>query len=130
MKPKLPANVQPYVDKAAPVIAKVQSVISTDSLSLNLIAFPQIADLIEKAIPMIMLAYQKIMEFWKRISPYHPELLAPAFMGLVMCFFGGSYMTLIAAVEAYRLTGWESTHKCIVDLYEDFQKVAEANKKV
>lgn len=79
---------------------------------------------------MIMLAYQKIMEFWKRISPYHPELLAPAFMGLVMCFFGGSYMTLIAAVEAYRLTGWESTHKCIVDLYEDFQKVAEANKKV
>lgn len=39
-------------------------------------------------------------------------------------------MTLIAAVEAYRLTGWESTHKCIMDLYSDFQKVAEASRKV
>jgi hypothetical protein len=39
-------------------------------------------------------------------------------------------MTVIAAVEAYRLTGWESTQKCLVDLYTDFQKVADASKKV
>jgi hypothetical protein len=39
-------------------------------------------------------------------------------------------MTVIAAVEAYRLTGWESTQKCLVDLYHDFLKVADASKKV
>lgn len=110
IKTKLPSNVQPYVDKATPIIAKV-------------------ADLIEKAIPFFILAYTKIMEFWEKLSPYHPELLAPAAMGLIMCFFGGSYMTLIAAVEAYRLTGWESTYNCVMDLYHDFQKVADASKK-
>eukprot|EP00604_Paraphysomonas_vestita_P001877 CAMPEP_0174821670 /NCGR_PEP_ID=MMETSP1107-20130205/9172_1 /TAXON_ID=36770 /ORGANISM="Paraphysomonas vestita, Strain GFlagA" /LENGTH=244 /DNA_ID=CAMNT_0016038953 /DNA_START=313 /DNA_END=1047 /DNA_ORIENTATION=+ len=38
-------------------------------------------------------------------------------------------MTLIAAVEAYRLTGWESTYQCLHDLYIDLQKVIEANQK-
>ena len=38
-------------------------------------------------------------------------------------------MTLIAAVEAYRMTGWDSTQKCLVDLYRDFQNVYAANKK-
>jgi hypothetical protein len=74
IKTKLPSNVQPYVDKATPVIATV-------------------ADLIEKAIPFLILAYNKLLEFWKQISPYHPELLAPAFMGLIMCFFGGSQLS-------------------------------------
>jgi hypothetical protein len=49
-----------------------------------------VADLIEKAIPFLLLAYNKIIEFYAKIAPYHPELLAPAVMGLVMCFFGGS----------------------------------------
>jgi hypothetical protein len=70
IKTKLPSNVQPYVDKATPIIATV-------------------ADLIEKAIPFLLLAYKKIVEIWEQLRPYHPELLAPAFMGLVMCFFGG-----------------------------------------
>ncbi len=39
-------------------------------------------------------------------------------------------MTLIAAVEAYRMTGWESTHQCVLDLYADLQKVLIANQKV
>ncbi len=39
-------------------------------------------------------------------------------------------MTLIAAVEAYRMTGWEATHQCVLDLYADLQKVLVANQKV
>ena len=46
------------------------------------------------------------MAFYATLKPYHPELLAPALMGFIMCFFGGSYMTLIAAFEAYRQSGW------------------------
>jgi hypothetical protein len=46
-----------------------------------------------------------------------------------LCFFGGEFVLLIAAVEAYRSTGWESTLKCITDLYTDFNAVAEASKK-
>jgi hypothetical protein len=51
----------------------------------------QIADVVEKMIPVMIMIYNKIVEFWVKISPYHPELLAPAVMGLVMCFFGGVY---------------------------------------
>ncbi len=39
-------------------------------------------------------------------------------------------MTLIAAIEAYRMVGWESTYKCLRDLYVDFKAVYEANAKV
>jgi hypothetical protein len=46
-----------------------------------------------------------------------------------MCFFGGSYLTLIAAVEAYKMVGYESSLLCISNLMEDFKKVVAANKK-
>jgi hypothetical protein len=49
-----------------------------------------VADAIEKAIPFIILAYNKIMELYELSKPYHPELLLPSVMGLVMCFFGGN----------------------------------------
>jgi hypothetical protein len=39
-------------------------------------------------------------------------------------------MTLIAAVEAYRMVGWESSYHCILTLYEDFEKLRIANEKV
>jgi hypothetical protein len=62
------------------------------------------------------------------LEPYKPELLAPAFAGLIMCFFGGSFLTLIAAAEAYKLCGYESTIQALTYLKEDFLKVIEVNK--
>jgi len=107
---KAPEKFRPYLEKATPVIAIV-------------------ANFIEKLLPILVVYYRKAMDFYASLAPYHPELLAPAVMGLVMCFFGGSYMTLIAAFEAYRQSGWDATKKCIDDLMSDFQKVAEANAK-
>jgi hypothetical protein len=107
---KAPEKMRPYLEKATPAIAIA-------------------ANLIEKLIPVLVTYYRKAMDFYVSLAPYHPELLAPALMGLIMCFFGGSYMTLIAAVEAYRQSGWESTKKCIDDLMDDFKKVADASAK-
>jgi hypothetical protein len=61
--------------------------------------------------------------------PYRPELLIPSFIGLVMCFFGGNFLTLIAAIEAYKMCGYETTLNCINNLIADFKKVADVNKK-
>ena len=36
---------------------------------------------------------------------------------------------LIAAVEAYRISGWEMTEKCLKDLYRNYMAVKEAEKK-
>ena len=85
---------------------------------------------VEKALPHVVAAYDKVVELKVKAEPYRLELLTPAFIGIIMCFFGGSYMTLIAAVEAYRTTGWESTYECLTHLYTDFCAIIEANKKV
>lgn len=91
------------------------------------------SDLVAIAIPYVHKAVDDGKKIWVKLSPYKPELLAPAFAGLIMCFFGGSFVTLIAAVEAYRMCGYETTLKCCKDLYEEFEKVivanAEDNKK-
>lgn len=105
-----PASVRPYVIKAAPLIGTA-------------------AELIEEAIPYIHIAIVKLLNIWEQLQPYKPELLFPAFFGLVICFFGGDFLTVIAAVEAYRMCGYETTSSCIKILYDDFAKVVEANKK-
>lgn len=105
-----PANIKPYLQKAKPFIGKA-------------------AVGVEAAIPVMMALYDKVMVLKKQTEPYHLELLLPSFMGLIMCFFGGSYMTLIAAVEAYKMVGWESSYKCLCALYEDFNNLREANSK-
>lgn len=83
----LPQNIK---EKAQPYIAKVAPILG------------QVAEIIEKLIPFAVLAYNKLLEFWAFLQPYNPQLLAPALCGFILCFFGGSYLTLIAAAEAYR----------------------------
>jgi hypothetical protein len=69
------------------------------------------------------------IELWVVLKPYKPELLFPSFAGLVMCFFGGSFVTTIAAAEAYRLVGYESTRECLKSLIEDFKQVLQAAER-
>lgn len=113
MSDKIPEKfiqVKPYVIKAAPFVGKF-------------------VDFCIKMLPYVTLCYQKILEYKEKLTPYKLELLLPSFVGFVMCFFGGTFVTLIAAFEAYRLSAWESTYECIMHLYDDFKKVEAANRK-
>jgi len=76
----VPVSVRPYIEKAAPVVG-------------------QLVALINKSIPYFHQGYVKVMEIKKSLQPYRLELLTPAFFGIIMCFFGGSYLTVIAAFE-------------------------------
>eukprot|EP01036_Dinobryon_divergens_P027546 gene27546-36341_t len=110
----LPQNIkekaQPYIAKAAPIVG-------------------QVAEIIEKLIPFAVLAYNKSLEFWAFLQPYNPQLLAPALCGFILCFFGGSYLTLIAAAEAYRMCGYHTTLENVQSLIVDARKVWDASKK-
>lgn len=64
---------------------------------------------------------------WLKLQPYHPEEFLPAICGLLLCFFGGSFVTLIAAVEAYQMTGWTETRSCLLVLYDNYKIVAKKN---
>jgi hypothetical protein len=85
-------------------------------------------EVISMLAPYAVMVKEHSVKAWKVIEPYGPEDLIPAFCGLIMCFFGGSYCTLIAAVEAYRMAGWDSTVTFLKDLQKDFLLVWEANK--
>lgn len=52
------------------------------------------------------------------IIKYTPPGLLPAVWGAVLCFFGGEYMTLIAAVEAFELSGGYNAGKAATVLAE------------
>jgi hypothetical protein len=86
-------------------------------------------ELLTKLIPHLQMIWAKLNEFWVKLQPYKPELLGPGLMGLIMCFFGGSFLTLIAAYEAFKLTSSQTIVDNCTLLWEDFQKVRDANEK-
>jgi hypothetical protein len=44
-----------------------------------------------------------------------------AVFGLFLAFFGSTYLVTLAAIEAYRLCGWEQSYKYLVIIWEDYQ---------
>eukprot|EP00607_Mallomonas_marina_P003739 CAMPEP_0182427312 /NCGR_PEP_ID=MMETSP1167-20130531/17021_1 /TAXON_ID=2988 /ORGANISM="Mallomonas Sp, Strain CCMP3275" /LENGTH=344 /DNA_ID=CAMNT_0024609451 /DNA_START=100 /DNA_END=1134 /DNA_ORIENTATION=+ len=106
-----PDAIKPYLEKMGPVIGKI----------INFIE--------KEIIPLFYILYKKYTEISVMMKPYHLDLLTPAFFGLILCFFGGSYLTLIAAVEAYRISAWSGTSKAARDLYATFESCVEADKK-
>lgn len=86
-----------------------------------------IAEIVQACIPIIAQLRSVLMEIWIYLKPYKPELLLPAFFGLILCFFGGSFLTLIAAAEAYKMCSHETIMKCIEDLTVEFNLVLESN---
>ena len=75
---KIPENYaqyKPYLLKAAPILKEV----------INSLL---------KLIPYVVLAYQKLEELRIKLIPYKIHLLLPSFVGLIMCFFGGTFTTI------------------------------------
>ena len=66
---------------------------------------------------------------WTALEPYHPKEFAPALIGFFLCFFGGYFATLTAAVEAYRITGWTSTKEALVVVWRNVERAQEASAK-
>ena len=88
-----------------------------------------IAEILQACIPIIAQLRAVLIEIWIYLKPYKPELLFPAFCGLILCFFGGSFVTLIAAAEAYKMCSHETMVKCVDDLTVEFNLVCDLNSK-
>jgi len=81
---------------------------------------------ISRALNMIVALIEWI---YIKISPYEPELLFPMAFGLFMIFFGGSFMVIIACIEAYRICGWQQTRDCLITLYNNYLRVKKASEE-
>ena len=66
---------------------------------------------------------------WNALQPYHPQEFGPAIVGFLLCFFGGYFATLTAAVEAYRITGYASTRNALVIIWRNIEAAHVANAK-
>jgi len=86
------------------------------------------SSLIEVIFVLCHNAYAYYIQISAKLEPWRLGLLNQAFFGLILCFFGGSYMTLIAAVEAYRMCGYEEQIKLVNELIEDFNVFVEASR--
>ena len=105
-----PAQLKPYLKQALPFVR-------------------QFAELIEASIPVLNQIWMFLLAVWKFLKPYKPDLLLPAFTGIIMCFFGGYFVTLIAAAEAYKMCSHETIMRCFEDLSSEFDACHKSNKE-
>lgn len=66
---------------------------------------------------------------WTALQPYHPQEFGPAIVGFLLCFFGGYFATITAAVEAYRITGYASTRTALGILWRNVEAAQRASLK-
>jgi hypothetical protein len=66
---------------------------------------------------------------WAKLAPYHPDELFEAVFGIFLCFFGGHYVVTLAAIEAYKLCGWDTTYKYLRIIYDDYLAVRAESRK-
>mmetsp|Transcript_37058 Transcript_37058/g.44800 ORF Transcript_37058/g.44800 Transcript_37058/m.44800 type:complete len:351 (-) Transcript_37058:231-1283(-) len=102
---KAPEKYAPYIEKAAPVGAGIVVFLKT-------------------VIPLYVKLFQRLYDLYNQL-PYD---LMVAVYGFALCFFGGQYATLIAAVETFRIAGWDPTKAAIMELLEEHKAIAAANK--
>lgn len=65
--------------------------------------------------PFVDVTYNAMIRLWDLMEENHAQDLLVALYGFALCFFGGVFMTVVAAAEAAHLFGWEkisfSLHK-------------------
>jgi len=122
------AAAEPVQDatKPLPVNETIQKFLQDQALPL-VFKFSNIV--VAKGIPMLDLAYQKLVVVYEMGGLEKLKPLLPALIGILMCFFGGSYLTLIATIEAYRMTGWAASSAAVATLYKNAVVAWDASKK-
>jgi hypothetical protein len=78
----------------------------------------------QACIPYLEKAWDLALKVYEFVAPY--EGLQQMIFGFVLVFFGGTFITTIAAWEAFKMCGYDKTKACIADLYVRTQKSAVA----
>eukprot|EP01064_Diplonema_japonicum_P006795 TRINITY_DN14623_c0_g1_i1.p1 TRINITY_DN14623_c0_g1~~TRINITY_DN14623_c0_g1_i1.p1 ORF type:complete len:450 (+),score=73.02 TRINITY_DN14623_c0_g1_i1:39-1388(+) len=101
--------------------------------------YPMMEDVFQKLIPVgekisegIDTVGPHVMKAWEKariVFQNCPWEIILSFVGLVLCFFGGAFVTLIAAVEAFRLCGGSRTMRHLRELYRDYVRVRLAARR-
>ena len=74
-------------------------------------------------IPMLVVIYSRCYELVQAL----PRNVLSMLFGLALCFFGGTFVASIAAIEAFRLMGWEGTYQNCLIVYEEIKHIGAAS---
>jgi len=85
--------------------------------------------LLWKALCCLLPLYQALFAFLYKAYTWAPKKLVTMVFGAVLAFFGGTYVTSLAAIEAFRTMGGERLWGDVVYVYEQVLKVQEASDK-
>jgi len=75
--------------------------------------------------PFYMWVYKWVFVIYEAL----PKNAVTALFGLALCFFGGTYVASIAAIEAFRQMGFDKVLSELSVVYSDYQKVSSASAK-
>eukprot|EP00740_Mantoniella_antarctica_P019794 CAMPEP_0198705718 /NCGR_PEP_ID=MMETSP1468-20131203/390571_1 /TAXON_ID=1461545 /ORGANISM="Mantoniella sp, Strain CCMP1436" /LENGTH=276 /DNA_ID=CAMNT_0044464591 /DNA_START=125 /DNA_END=955 /DNA_ORIENTATION=- len=110
MSAKAAGMIRPYMERALPAVVSL-------------------GNLVDVAEPYFCAALAYLQYVLALLQPYHPEEFMPAIAGFVLVFFGGNFFTLCAAVEAYRLVGFDDTKKALEHLASSYKVACAASAK-
>lgn len=85
--------------------------------------FQVIGTIIETMRPFIDILTSIANNIWQALQPYHPEDLAFALYGLILVFYGGIFMTLVASFEAAHQFGWRRIRIACSALHREWVRV-------
>jgi len=77
------------------------------------------------AIPFIITSSVKVYAAYKKMAGDHVQLI----IGFILCFFGGLYPTLFAAIEAAKHGGMSTVRQALGDLADEAMVIIEASEK-
>ena len=73
--------------------------------------------------------YMWLLQWAVKIYNVLPLTFIQAIFGIALCFFGGTYVASIAAIEAFRQMGWQRVYTELEVVYEQCQNVRAAYAK-
>jgi len=115
---------------------RITKIISAVGSKVN----PELAGCLTKARPAITAVIRVIMMAWPlyrkaysflyfQVYKRIPANVLPMVFGVCLCFFGGTYVASIAAIEAFRQLGWQKVHADLVIIADQAKLVNEASKE-
>ncbi|CAD7929237.1 unnamed protein product [Amoebophrya sp. A25] len=76
-------------------------------------------------LPNVVWAYEKCRDFYAML----PIEIACCIYGLGICFFGGTYVVAISAIEAFKMSGGDTIEACWNDICEECSLLVEKNEE-
>ena len=139
---KLKSNKATKSPPSAPPVKHVvaQSAPSPSVVTAGLTTLPTVLDkagpalvaasrLAAQSEPYAVATFEFCRKTWLALQPYHPQEFGPAIVGFILCFFGGYFATITAAVEAYRITGYANTRDALVIIWRNIEAAQRASLK-